>query len=245
MIEKALRYIVGLGETRVRNVTLPDGTIQTYSDRSLNLLEKHIPTAAPIGMGTLTSLVEYILEDVDRMPGRMLVHVTGPEEVKLYSCLNEKREREHLVTVRCQVPEFQYGRFLEYEPFCIGVQSKFIDDPGTDKGAVLRFAGTVEVGSISEYGDDGVSQKATVRKGIASKADDVVPNPVLLRPYRTFQEVEQPASSFVFRMRDSGGVCCALFEADGEAWKSEAMQNIKEYLREALSDRVDQFIIIS
>ena len=245
MIEKALKYLVGLGETKVKEITLPDGTVQSYSDRPLSRLEKHIPMAEAISMCTLTSLVDYIREGVDTMPGRMVLHVTGPDEVRLYSCLNEKREREYLATVKSQAPDFAYGRFVEHEAFCIGIQSKFIDDPGTDKELLLKFAGTVESGSISEYGDDGVTQKATVRQGIASKTDAIVPNPVRLRPYRTFPEVEQPVSSFVFRMRDNSGVSCALFEADGGAWKNEAMKNIKDYLQEALSDMKEQFIVIS
>ena len=73
----------------------------------------------------------------------------------------------------------------------------------------------------------------------------IVPNPVILRPYRTFPEVEQPASSFIFRMKENDGVCCALFEADGGAWKNEAMRNIKEYLKENLCDLLDQFTVIS
>ena len=245
MIENALKYIVGLAETKIKNVSLPDGTVQVYSDRPMSLVEKHIPMADPVRMCTLTSLLDYIKEDVDVMAGRMIIHVTSPEEVLLYSRLNEKRKREYLVTVKCQAPEFNYGRFMDHESFCIGVQSKFISDPNTDKELLLKFAGTVESGSVSEYGDDGVTQKATVRNGIASKTDAIVPNPVKLRPYRTFPEVEQPASSFIFRMKENDGVCCALFEADGGAWKNEAMCNIKEYLKENLADRLDQFTVIS
>ena len=44
-------------------------------------------------------------------------------------------------------------------------------------------------------------------------ADVKVPNPVTLRPFRTFIEVEQPESKFIFRMREGGR--CAIFEADG------------------------------
>ena len=33
-------------------------------------------------------------------------------------------------------------------------------------------------------------------------ADVIVPNPVKLRPYRTFAEIEQPESSYVFRIKD-------------------------------------------
>ncbi len=245
MIEKALKYIVGLGEAKVKEITLPDGTVQVYSDRPMSLVEKRIPMAEPVLMSTLTSLLDYIREEVDVMAGRMIIHVTSPEEVLLYSCLNEKRNREYLVTVKSQAPDFSYGRFMGHEAFCIGVQSKFISDPGTDKDLLLKFAGTVENGSVAEYGDDGVTQKATVRQGIASKTDAIVPNPVILRPYRTFPEVEQPASSFIFRMKENDGVCCALFEADGGAWKNEAMRNIKEYLKENLCDLLDQFTVIS
>ena len=73
----------------------------------------------------------------------------------------------------------------------------------------------------------------------------MVPNPVTLRPYRTFTEVTQPESEFVFRMKDdSMSVYCALFEADGGAWKREAMKNIKEHLEVELVD-LPHFTVIS
>ena len=110
---------------------------------------------------------------------------------------------------------------------------------------ILKFAGTMESGTVAEYGDDGISQKATVKTGIASKSDAIVPNPVKLRPYRTFVEVEQPVSDFVFRVQDNGrGISCAIFEADGGAWKNAAMKNIKNYLEFELSG-LNEFIVIS
>lgn len=247
MIKEALSYLVGLGESKIKieNVTLPDGTVQVYSDKRLERLSKHIPMANKIEMGTLTSLVDYIKGNIDTMADRMIVHVESPEVVYLFSQLNENRDREYLVKVTAQVPEFRYGRFIEHEEFCINVQAKFINDPGTDKNLILKFAGTVEQGSVAEYGDDGVTQKATVRTGIASKTDAVVPNPVKLRPYRTFMEVEQPVSEFIFRMTEGSGITCALFEADGGAWKNTAMKNIKEYLEFELADYKEQFTVIS
>ncbi len=98
---------------------------------------------------------------------------------------------------------------------------------------------------MAKYGDDGVTQKATIKQGIASKTEAIVPNPVKLRPYRTFIEVEQPVSEFIFRMKDNQGIHCALFEADGGAWKNAAMKNVKDYLESALADYKDQFTVIS
>lgn len=245
MIEKALKYLVGLGEAHVQDIKLPDGTVQTYSDKPLTRLTKHIPMADNISMSTLTSLVDYIRAHIDEMSEKMIIHVVSPEEVRLFSQLNENRDREYLVAVKAQVPEFRYEKFIEHEEFCINVQAKFLNDPETDKALLLQFAGTVENGTLAEYGDDGVTQKVTVRSGIASKKDDLVPNPVKLRPYRTFIEVEQPVSEFIFRMKELQTICCALFEADGGAWKNTAMKNIKDYLEFELADFKDQFTVIS
>lgn len=247
MIEKALKYLVGLGESKLKieKVTLPDGTEQIYSNRDLVRLSKYRPRADSIHMSTLTSLVDYIKGNIDTMPERMIVQVKSPGEVCLFSQLDEDRNREYLVNVTAQVPKFDYDRFIEHEVFCISVQAKFVNDPDTDKDLILKFAGTVEQGSVAEYGDNGVTQKATVKTGIASKVDAVVPNPVKLRPYRTFMEVEQPVSEFIFRMEDGRGITCALFEADGGAWKNAAMKSIKDYLEFELADYKEQFTVIS
>lgn len=170
------------------------------------------------------------------------MHVVSPVKVKLYSMLDNERVREEMVEVAAGIPEFSFGRFMDQENFCIGLQSQFV--PGDDLALVLKFAGTVEDGTVAEYGDDGVTQKATIKTGIASKTDAVIPNPVKLKPFRTFTEVEQPASNFVFRMRSNQGIQCALFEADGGAWKNEATQRVKEYLQEELKE-LDCYTVIS
>lgn len=248
MIKEALKYIVGLGEekAKIEKVTMPSGREEVYYTGDLNRLPEYRPRVVKyITMNTLTSLVDYIKGQIDEMSPRMIVQVKSPYEVLLFSQLDEDRQREYLVNVSAQVPEFHYERFIRHEEFCIAVQAKFLSDPDTDKDLILKFAGTVEQGSVAEYGDTGVSQKATVKTGIASKSDALVPNPVKLRPYRTFIEVEQPVSEFIFRMADNDGITCALFEADGGAWKNAAMKNIKDYLEFELSDYQEQFTVIS
>ena len=246
MIKSALQYIVGLREANIRDVVLADGSVQTYSDKELHLIEKRIHYAKPIEMNNLTSLLDYIKSHVDEMDEKMIIQVVSPEEVRLFSQLDEHRMRELLVTVRAQIPSFRYETYIDHESFCIGVQSKFLDDDALDKALLLKFAGTVEAGTVAEYGDDGVTQKATVKTGIASKGDALVPNPVSLKPFRTFVEVEQPVSQFIFRIKQDkyDGIHCALFEADGGAWKNKAMSNIKEFLKAELGKN-SQFTIIS
>lgn len=239
MIEKALKYLVNLAEAQIHHV---DG--QAYSDKELHRISYN-PKASEIEMNTLSSLVEYIKANIDTMAGHMIVHVKSPTCVALYSALDDERKREHMVEVLANVPSFPFERFFEHEQFCINLQSKFVECEDTDKALLLKFAGTVESGTVAEYGDDGVSQKATIKTGIASKDEAVIPSPAVLMPYRTFVEVQQPTSQFIFRMRNShNGVECALFEADGGAWKIEAMDSIKAYLKEQLKD-VEGFTVIS
>lgn len=103
------------------------------------------------------------------------------------------------------------------------------------QAAVLRMAGNIDRKNNQSYSDDGTSQVATITVGVAAKADALVPNPVELIPFRTFQEVEQPASKFVFRIGDKDVPAFKLTEAEGGIWKNEAIRNIKRYFSEAVS----------
>lgn len=241
MIKEALKYIVALSCPTIEKIG-----DETYSDKPLNRIS-YVPRAKSIEMNTLSSMIDYIKSGVDSFSDPMIIHVQSPTRVAMYSALDCEREREYVVEVNAQIPRFAFDQFQDHESFCIGVQAKCVDDPNTDKALLLKFAGTVEAGSVSEYGDDGVSQKATVKTGIASKGEALVPSPARLKPYRTFVEVEQPISSFIFRMKEdkySKGIQCALFEADGGAWKIGAMEAIKAYLVKAL-EGFDNFTVIS
>lgn len=162
MIEKALKYIVGLKAPDVLDI---GG--QMYSDKPLERIS-YSPKAQAIGMTTLTSLVEYVKANIDTMSEKMIVHVSSPKNVKLYSMLDHDRVREYMVEVNAQVPEFRYGRYMEHEEFLIALQSKFIRNDDLD--LLMKFAGTVEDGTVTSYGDDGVTQKATVKTESRPKA---------------------------------------------------------------------------
>ena len=110
------------------------------------------------------------------------------------------------------------------------LQSAFVDDE--DKAKLLKYTALITDDTVKNFGDDGISQKVTVKTGVASVSDAVVPNPVTLAPFRTFPEVIQPESKFIFRMKE--GPSAALFEADGGAWRNKAILNIKAYLEKEL-----------
>lgn len=229
MINKeAIEYLVNLGEKDDPIIQLAQGT---YSRVSLSRVTE--PVANALTVSTLTGLVDYIKGNVDKLKGELLIQVKSEDEVRLYSPLNEDKERELYIKAEAILPNnVRYDQFIDTERFNIMLQSSFVD--AGDKKALLQYTGLVQDENVKSIGDDGVSQQVTVKTGVASVGQAIVPNPVSLAPYRTFPEVEQPISKFIFRMQD--GPRAAIFEADGGAWRNKAIKNIKEYLEEELKD---------
>ena len=197
-----------------------------------------------IEVNTLTGLVDYLKTNIDNLVLQNLIcHVESPTVVSVLSALHGDFNQRSIF-IRATVRERQafFERFLDAEKFNIWLQSGFSDTAltvdgeirATDKGLMLKYVGNVRDELVKGTGDDGVSQELTVKVGVASVADVTLPNPVILRPYRTFNEVDQPASSFVFRARS--GPEFALFEADGGAWESEAMKSIKAFMEFKVKD---------
>jgi hypothetical protein len=112
------------------------------------------------------------------------------------------------------------------------LQSCFEKTDDLDK--ILALVGTIKEENVRTTGDDGISQRVVAKTGIARVEEVDVPNPVTLVPFRTFVEVPQPASKFIFRMQD--GPKAALFEADAGAWKMQAMAGIKKFLKENIKN---------
>lgn len=220
---------------------------EDYSDKKLYRIDKELRASA-IEMNTLKSLVRYIQSNAyDFKKGNYIVQVVSPTFVRLLSSLDADRKREILVEVEAELPSFPFNKAVQHQEFLIGVQAKFVDGDAAenDKALILRFAGTVKSGTVANYKDDGVSQKATIKTGVASLSEAEVPSPCRLKPFRTFLEVDQPLSSFIFRLDENGaGITCALYEADGGAWKIAAKDNIRAYLEEQLKGK-DNIIVIS
>lgn len=243
MIKEALEYVIGLKQPRIENI---NGEVYVSRRDELQRVDTSL-RAVPIEMSTLTSLVEYIRTNIDNISskeGKLIVHVVSPSKVCLISELDSDRKRENLIEVNANLPKINFNTFIDQETFIIMMQSMFMNND--DRSIVLQVAGNVEDGTIANYKDDGITQKATIKTGLANKDDVVVPNPVNLMPFRTFHEVLQPECSFVFRMKNTPhtGVACAIFEADGGAWKNETMDQIADYLRDELKDN-QQIIVLS
>lgn len=200
-----------------------------YSDRPLTPLAD--PAVPPLRVSTLTGIVEYLKANPDELVlDDILCHVASPTEVVIISRLEGMfPARQLYIQAKAPILKLPFNDWIESEPFIIAAQACIVDDG--DRETILKYLSEVVAISESTTSDNGATQGVTVKTGIASKAVKALPNPVTLRPYRTFIEVEQPASKFVFRAKQDGGrMQYLLAEADGNAWCAEAMRNIKAYM---------------
>lgn len=234
-LKEALEYAVELREGQ--DVIYEEGEKVFYDASKAHLVELDpIKRAETLTVNSLSGLVDYLKSNIRTLESdtKLLVHVESPTRVVVYSSLDEDRKRESVIQATALLDVFPYRRFMNSEDFIINVQSLIQRD--LDAEAILACASSIRIEGGGDLIDNGISQTVTVKEGAATLTKAEVPSPAELRPYRTFLEVEQPSSPFVFRIDKIGN--CALFEADGGIWKHTAMENIHEFLDNKLSELI-------
>ena len=234
MIREAIDRILDLA----RPVTVKvDG--REYSTVPLTSI-KH-PDLSCVQVQSLTGLVDYLntelLVDADQcwLEGDWFVLVQSFSEVVVLSApVNESNQRLILAQATAPRFEFSFGAFMPMEEFIIGLQTQFLETP--TRADVLKVVGNIKSDAIKTMKDDGISQRVEVAAGVTGVENVNLPNPVALKPYRTFREVEQVESLFVLRMQE--GPRAALIEADGGQWKNVAALAVRSWLQEMLGPAV-------
>ncbi|PKL35851.1 MAG: hypothetical protein CVV44_20245 [Spirochaetae bacterium HGW-Spirochaetae-1] len=210
---------------------------ETYSSRVLELVKPdYEPAPEPLLIGTLTGLVDYLQNNHDNAKQYML-HVLSEDVVRLYGEYEPQfGRRKHYLTATYGMKGFKFGQYHDQESFIIQLQAMFAD--AGDRADVMKDAGKVAGESRLNQSDDGITQQVTVKESIGRMVDKPLMNPVQLAPYRTFPEIDQIVSPFVFRMKKTDmGIAFALFECDGDKWKLDAIHAIRNYLKEKLGDK--------
>lgn len=179
-------------------------------------------------LDAIKAMIDRPLSDGD------IVHIASGTQVSIIGAIDRTRRQVYASATfeAPTIPDWRIGQFHSIETAIIALQALYLPSP--DREAVLRVLGNVQDGAVKTSTDDGVSQTVTARVGIVKVGDVDVPNPVTLRPMRTFPEIEQPESRYLFRMRSAkadGGPTVALFQADGGAWELEAINRIAEWFR--------------
>lgn len=238
LMEKARPELVEVGERK-------------YSTN--DLYPVLLPQVEGFKVSSLSSIIQYLKDNPDDVGIRKIIAIESPERALLKTqAYGEFEQRDTLIQADAFIPRIRFGEWMGKENFIIQLQSaftKFEDKTKEgeivlsegDKDILLKCIGNLKSEVVKNHGDDGVSQKVEIKQGIATVAEAVVPNPVTLAPYRTFPEIIQVPSNFIFRMREGrDGIEMALFEADGGAWRIEAMKRIRDWFKVQIENELDE-----
>lgn len=233
MIKEAIEKIVEMAE--IETFERADG--RDYTSRPFHPVKPAHP--APLGLSTLAGVV-----DLSKSIGRdHLIHIQGHDKVAVISDLDEGwLERHNFALATAQPCAFPFDRMLDVEQFVINVQLHFEASPAKD--AILAFVSHLSANEVRLASDDGLSQTAVIRTEIGRKENATIAPIQHLRPFRTFREIEQPEGEFLLRLHPGRGELpqVALYQAEGAAWRDQAIESINEYL--ALHLQADGIVIL-
>jgi hypothetical protein len=225
MIKEAIEKILSLAEPNGIDVV---EDIRSYYDKKLYPLTDPCPEALTIH--TLTGLVDWL--DSDDYQDCM-IQVVGPSSIRAIGQLETKWMARNIYVV-CKLTDrdnFPFGRYMELEDFIIQFQCSFNSDEV--KKEIINYLANIRGEQVVAAQDDGIAQEVAVQNKIG-RLENIKMNPIVqLAPFRTFSEIEQPYSPFLLRLRQQKDTLplVALFEADGGAWKNEAIKTIASYLK--------------
>lgn len=232
--KETLDRIIGLAREGLDPLEI-DG--RTFSAAPLHEIVP--PQASPLQVGSLSALAEYLKANKDGLKAEeCAILVSSPSEVELVGKLaphSLQRQMYALAQAR-GLPDRYESPGMGQEEFIVWLQTCFAPSGGRD--GLLAMAGRITAEEIRQEDDDGITQTVTARGGISLLSNLKIPNPVQLRPYRTFSEIDQPESPFIFRVSKRGKgeaayVSFSLHATGDQRWQAEACLSIGVWLTKA------------
>lgn len=209
-----------------------DGRV--FSTDHLHPIAAQAPVKA-IEIHSLTGVVDYVKSKFDK-DDKFLIHIKSANELDLIDALDPTNNRRVYLNSQAILPNIKFENFIDRERFQIMLQANFVSTEHRE--IVLDIISHINiVDNGVELKDNGLTQTVTVKSGAATLSPVTLPPRVVLKPFRSFVEVPQPASEYIFRLDGQGRP--GLFEADGGSWQLEAIENIAEYFKNSLSEEIE------
>lgn len=240
ILKDGLEYLVELGKklSPIQELTING---RKYTNRELREVAE--PRISALRINTLQSLIELISDGFEgAAPDKHVVHVVDHAHVQVVTkTSNHWKLRETLADcILADTTGMAFGSFLDQERFLIGLMASF--SSAGDREELARIAGNATAEQVVTLVDDGITQAISMRVGASMKETSAIKGLVQLAPWRTFRDIDQPISTFLFRVKKVGDLPqFALFEADGGKWKLDAIESIARKLSAGLT----KFTVVS
>jgi hypothetical protein len=229
VIKEAIEKIIKLGEPNYKDI---DGV--KFSDKELFEVKKKFKTPEVLCVSTLSGLVDYCKSDLDDSE-LCLIHISSPTHIDIYGDFhaNEQKRRKYLSCVYDYF-DFEFNSYFSQEEFITKLLTQFEISENLEK--ILSLSSSIVKERNESYSDDGISQKITVKAGVAKIKDVVIENPLVLKPKMTFQEIEQSDYLCYFRISSGGELRFSLFDAGRGMWHIDSVTKIKKHLEKELGE---------
>lgn len=248
-IEKIQKLAVA-GE-KVERYSAPDGKEYLISRGEnggpivtpLNVEKVFYPDTMEVN--TLWAFVTYLKAAIQsgEITARLYINIESPTHVSATTEVNKFGKRSTVaVARRYHFNSFNFGNSFDYESFIVALRSQFIKTEGMEK--LLDCLKSITSSNDLTNEDNGVSQTVVARNGVSLGAVNITPV-WELQPHRTFTEVKQPSSLFLFRIGKRGDETrYTLHETDGNAWAIDAIVSIHHWLCEELKEEIGSGAVV-
>lgn len=229
MLKEAIEKIEEMSSPLV--YTEDDHSYVLYADHTEEL-RPAIDSPETVRLSSLDALVQLVKKE--QQSRQIFVSVTGHDEVDVYDSPSEdsRWKRNVLYNARAvDIPGWESEVQMGFDSAAVALMTRFQD--GGDREYTLTLLSQITTGAKVTYTDNGVASTIVTQKGAALAQNTTIKPLVKLRPYRTFQEIEQPEGIFLIRISERG---ITFREADGGMWKLTARNTAKAWLQEQLQD---------
>ena len=237
------KFIEHIQKTTQPLITIVGGsTFRITSDGDVKELLPTIFRPDTLPLNSLDSLIKMVKTEASEQDAPLYITIPDHMTVRCFGQPDaaERYHRQFYYEANAtDVPGWAEKNTLGFEEAQIALRTRFQETP--DTLYAMKLVSDISLGAKVIYNDNGIATTITTQKGVALQTNEQIRPLVKLRPYRTFQEVEQPESIFLIRVSDRG---ISFIEADGGMWKLAARETIKAFLEERLSQEVTEGSVI-
>lgn len=235
MLKDAIEKIVSLANPMVS--TVGDRTYVFGKDGNFMEVEPDLDMVQGIQLNSLDAIVKFVTSEAVRLTDSIL-YLTIPNHLTVNCFTSPDKKCKNLRTALYEakatdVPGWAEKMQLGFEEAQISLRTRF--QHTNDVEYAQKLLSDITTGCKVTYNDNGVATTIVTQQGVALQGKTTIRPIINLRPYRTFQEVEQPASDFLIRVNDR---YITFIEADGGMWKLTARETVKAYLEEHLAELI-------
>lgn len=181
---------------------------------------------------SLTSLVAKAVEDFENEVATEIV-LSSPTQA---SIVDSKRDDYGRIQELAYVdlshlnPSLVDGNRYSVEDFILNLQRSFKRDANME--SLLELVSNIKLREESDLVDDGITQTVSAKSGTTLTEKVTIKNPMKLKPFVAFPEIDVPSKEFIFRIHRNGvsSVSVSLSTSDSVQWELQVLELVKKWI---------------